>query len=66
MWVRIKLFQILKIIIKADFNNLMQISIKTQMKYIISQKRNFPKLDIKKILNIQYQLGIIFKNELVI
>lgn len=66
MWVRIKLFQILKIIIKADFNNLMQISMKTQMKYIISQKRNFPKLDIKKILNIQYQLGIIFKNELVI
>lgn len=66
MWVRIKLFQILKIIIKVDFNNLMQISMKTQMKYIISQKRNFPKLDIKKILNIQYQLGIIFKNELVI
>ena len=66
MWVRIKLLQILKIIIKADFNNLMQISMKTQMKYIISQKRNFPKLDIKKILNIQYQLGIIFKNELVI
>lgn len=66
MWVRIKLFQILKIIIKVDFNNLMQISMKTQMKYIISQKHNFPKLDVKKILNIQYQLGIIFKNELVI